>query len=125
MFAPAKQPPLQYYVRAIQHQEWDRVDIVTNGRTKNNITLNPVVPALEAMVKDGELTGNIHFHKVCVGVFGCVLPRIHQQNGWLRYAFAVRVVSCGSRVLCGMNVKLKRAFRRRRPVGWVDEPEKN
>ncbi|CAM9534007.1 unnamed protein product [Ectocarpus sp. 13 AM-2016] len=57
------QPPLQYYVRAVNHQKWDRVDIVTNGRTKKMNVLNPVIPALEVMFAEGELTGNIHFHK--------------------------------------------------------------
>ncbi|CAM9822671.1 unnamed protein product [Ectocarpus fasciculatus] len=57
------QPPLQYYVRVIEHQKWDRVDIVTNGRTKKMNVMNPVIPALERMFAEGELTGNIHFHK--------------------------------------------------------------
>ncbi|CAB1107139.1 unnamed protein product [Ectocarpus sp. CCAP 1310/34] len=57
------QPPLQYYVRAIQDQEWDRVDVVTDGIVDETHAINPVVPALEAKVAEGELAGNIHFHK--------------------------------------------------------------
>lgn len=57
-------PPLQYYVRAIQDQEWDRVDVVTNGIVDETHAINPIVPALEAKVAKGQLLGNIHFHKV-------------------------------------------------------------
>ncbi|CAN0085914.1 unnamed protein product, partial [Ectocarpus sp. 4 AP-2014] len=53
----------QYYVRAIQDQEWDRVDVVTNGIVDEAHAINPVVPALEAKVAEGELLGNIYFHK--------------------------------------------------------------
>ncbi|CAM9229439.1 unnamed protein product [Ectocarpus sp. 12 AP-2014] len=53
----------QYYVRAIKDQEWDRVDVVTNGIVDETHAINPVVPALEAKVAEGELPGNIHFHK--------------------------------------------------------------
>lgn len=61
------QPPLQYYMRAIEDQEWARVDVVTNGLEDEHHALNPVVPALEAKVADGELPGNIHFHKARPG----------------------------------------------------------
>eukprot|EP00752_Nemacystus_decipiens_P015176 g13516.t1 len=57
------QPPLQYYLRAIEHQNWARVDIVTYGHMDAHHPLNPVVPALEAKVADGELSGNIHFYE--------------------------------------------------------------
>lgn len=44
----------------IEEQQWDRVDVVTNGVE----VINPVVPSLESMVAAGELPSNIHFHKV-------------------------------------------------------------
>ncbi|CAN0058419.1 unnamed protein product [Ectocarpus sp. 6 AP-2014] len=53
----------QYYVRAIQDQEWNRVDVVTNGIVDETHAINPIVPALEAEVAKGQLPGNIHFHK--------------------------------------------------------------
>ncbi|CBJ33259.1 hypothetical protein Esi_0450_0011 [Ectocarpus siliculosus] len=53
----------QYYVQAIQDQQWDRVDVVTNGIEDKNHAINPIVPALEAKVAKGQLPGNIHFHK--------------------------------------------------------------
>ncbi len=58
-----RQPPLQYYLRVIEDQEWDRIDVVTNGFVDKTHALNPVVPVLEAKVADGELP-IIHFHKV-------------------------------------------------------------
>eukprot|EP00752_Nemacystus_decipiens_P002002 g1923.t1 len=53
------QPPLQYYVRIIEEYDWSRVDVVTNG----DGDLNPVIPALESKVAQGELSGEIFFHK--------------------------------------------------------------
>eukprot|EP00903_Cladosiphon_okamuranus_P010925 g10319.t1 len=59
------QPPLQFYLRAIEHRNWGRVDVVTNGNTDisgRNGSINPVVTALEEVFGDGELQ-NIYFHK--------------------------------------------------------------
>ncbi|CAM9816372.1 unnamed protein product [Scytosiphon promiscuus] len=47
----------------MEHQRWDRIDVVTNGYQDENHVINPVVPALEAKVASGELAGDIHFHK--------------------------------------------------------------
>lgn len=58
------QPPLQYYTRAIEDQNWTRVDVITNGLIDDDHALNPVVMALEDKVANGELPGNIFFHKV-------------------------------------------------------------
>lgn len=82
MFFPCNsfpdQPPLQYYLRAIEHQAWDRVDLVTNGHSDERNAINPVVPALEAMFADGKLPENMHFHKVGShpGVISYVLPEL-------------------------------------------------
>ncbi|CAN0323051.1 unnamed protein product [Pylaiella littoralis] len=54
------QPPLQFYMKAIQHANWDRVDFVTNGH--ENGGLSPVITALEAKVAAGELSTTINFH---------------------------------------------------------------
>lgn len=43
---------------------WARVDVVTNGDVDYRHALNPIVPALEAMVASGELQSNVHIHKV-------------------------------------------------------------
>ncbi|CAM9503420.1 unnamed protein product, partial [Ectocarpus fasciculatus] len=57
------QPPLQFYLRVLHDRTWDRVDIVTNGRTDSAHLINPVIPELESRVAAGDLPGNIHFHK--------------------------------------------------------------
>lgn len=44
----------------MEEQQWDRVDVVTNGAE----VVNPVITSLESMVAAGELPGNIRFHKV-------------------------------------------------------------
>eukprot|EP00903_Cladosiphon_okamuranus_P013122 g12238.t2 len=54
------QPPLQFYLQAIHHAKWDRVDVVTNGQEKGG--LSPVIHALEAMSSAGELPTTINFH---------------------------------------------------------------
>ncbi|CAM9146176.1 unnamed protein product [Scytosiphon promiscuus] len=54
------QPPLQFYVRTIEHANWDRVDVVTNGQDEKN--LNPVIPALREKVATGKLPSTVHFH---------------------------------------------------------------
>lgn len=50
------------YVQAIQHANWDRVDVVTNGKEKGG--LSPVIPALKAKLSAGELSTTINFHTV-------------------------------------------------------------
>eukprot|EP00903_Cladosiphon_okamuranus_P020100 g18458.t1 len=57
------QPPLQFYLRAIEDRRWARVDVVTNGFPDEQHALNPIVPALEEKVASGDLPANIHFHK--------------------------------------------------------------
>ncbi|CAM9811215.1 unnamed protein product [Ectocarpus sp. 12 AP-2014] len=54
------QPPLQFYLQVIQHADWDSVDIVTNAQERDG--LNPVVPALQAMVDAGDLPDSVHVH---------------------------------------------------------------
>jgi len=44
----------------MEQQQWDRVDVVTNGAE----VVNPVITSLESMVAAGEFPTNIHFHKV-------------------------------------------------------------
>lgn len=59
-----QQPPLQFYLRVLEQQKWDRVHIVTNGLQDAAHVINPVVPALELKVAVGEIPGNIWFFKV-------------------------------------------------------------
>lgn len=61
----SREPPLQYYLRVLEERPWDRVDVVTNGFADATHGINPVVPALESKVANGELAGHIHFYKVC------------------------------------------------------------
>lgn len=56
-----EQPPLQCYLRALEEEQWDRVDVLTNRLTDSTHNINSVVPALESKVAAGELTGNITF----------------------------------------------------------------
>jgi len=52
----------------MEDRKWDRVDLVTYGVEDEMHAINPVFPVVESMVATGELSGNIHFHKV--GVVG-------------------------------------------------------
>ncbi|CAM9497054.1 unnamed protein product, partial [Ectocarpus fasciculatus] len=54
------QPPLQFYLQVIQHADWDSVDVVTNAQEHDG--LNPVVPALQAMVDSGDLPDSVRVH---------------------------------------------------------------
>lgn len=57
-----EQPPLQFYMRVMQNQEWDRIDVVTYADRPES--LNPVVAFLQAQKAEGELMDNFHIHTV-------------------------------------------------------------
>ena len=57
-----RQPPLQFYLQAIQDANWDRVDVVTNAQDEES--LNPVIPALQAKLSAGELPATVNIHTV-------------------------------------------------------------
>ncbi|CAN0089910.1 unnamed protein product [Scytosiphon promiscuus] len=100
------QPPLQYYLRVLEERQWDRVDVLTNGLTDSTHMINPVVPALESKVNEGELLGNIHFHKnrtmaedlvsmLCADAL--VMAKSSLAKAWAYHTTATRVyfpVSC-------------------------------
>lgn len=48
----------------MQHANWDRVDVVTNAQDEDS--LNPVIPALQAMISAGELPATVNIHTVRV-----------------------------------------------------------
>ncbi|CAM9641409.1 unnamed protein product [Scytosiphon promiscuus] len=94
------QPPLQYYLRALEEWKWDRVDLLTNGVVDSEHRINPVVPALESKVAAGELVGNIHFHKnrtmaedlvsmLCAD--GLVMARSSLAKAWAYHTAASRM----------------------------------
>ena len=75
-----EQPPLQFYVRVMQNQAWDRVDVVTYADRPES--LNPVVAALQARKAEGELMENFHIHTVSRSVFFPVVGVRSQLLYW-------------------------------------------
>eukprot|EP00903_Cladosiphon_okamuranus_P021969 g20199.t1 len=101
------QPPLQFYLRAIEHRNWDRIDVVTSGNGTQDGGINPVVTALEEAFGDGELQ-NIHFHKnrtfeedllsILCTAGGLVTARSTMANPLVYHSAASRVYISGG---CG------------------------
>ncbi len=104
------QPPLQFYMHAIQNGNWDQVDIVTYA--PDEASLNPVVPALREKLEAGEISGNINIHTVS-RVAQLLLSLEHHRE----------IVFCAFGVLCVHCAAQGSDSRFDLILGGLDKPE--